>query len=150
MPSRTVPRVALSVSISFTTGVSRSSFSLPGRSCVFLFPLTHSLRSHSIRPSRSVVTVRRLYKFYIIFMRHKVVEKPTEEKRERVRARAGVRQRGNILVQITPLGFLLPPASRHCSHVAGRSRSHPFVLARRRGARRAGQAENVEGDAAPR
>lgn len=67
-----------------------------------------SLHSHSIRPSRSVVTARRLYKFYIIFMRHKVVEKPTEEK-ERVRVRAGVRQRGSFSVQITPLGSPSPP-----------------------------------------
>lgn len=41
-------------------------------------------------------------------MRHKVVEKPTEEK-ERVRVRAGVQQRGSFSVQITPLGFPSPP-----------------------------------------
>lgn len=41
-------------------------------------------------------------------MRHKVVEKPTEEK-ERVRVRAGVRQRGSFSVQITPLGSPSPP-----------------------------------------
>jgi len=86
---------------------------LPSRSPdarAFSFLPWLTLGSHSIRPSRSVVTARRLYKFYIIFMRHKVVEKPTEEKRERVRARAGVRQRGSFSVhQITPLGFLSPP-----------------------------------------
>lgn len=52
------------------------------------FPATHpplAPGSHSIRRSRSVVTALRLYKFYIIFMRHKVVEKPAEEGRERVR-----------------------------------------------------------------
>lgn len=99
----------LSVSISFTTGASRSSFSLPDTRA-FSFLLLLTLGSHSIRPSRSVVTARRLYKFYIIFMRHKVVEKPTEEKRERVRgARAGVRQRGGFSVQIIPLGTLSPP-----------------------------------------
>lgn len=121
---------------------------LPSRSPdarVFSFLPWLTLDSHSIRPSRSVVTARRLYKFYIIFMRHKVVEKPTEEKRERVRARAEVRQRGSFSVQITPLGFLSSPASRHSSHVAGRSGSHPLVLARRREIRRAGQADNVEG-----
>lgn len=42
-------------------------------------------------------------------MRHKVVEKPTEERRERVRARTVVRQRGSFTVQITPLGSLSPP-----------------------------------------
>lgn len=51
--------------------------------CVFFsLQLTSPPRgSHSIRRSRSVVTALRLYKFYIIFMRHKVVEKPTEERR---------------------------------------------------------------------
>lgn len=55
----------------------RSSFSPCGSS----FSLSLTLISHSIRRSRSVVTPLRLYKFYIIFMRHKVVEKPTEEER---------------------------------------------------------------------
>lgn len=85
-------------------------------------------------------------------MRHKVVEKPTEEKRERVRARAGGAAEGKLLGPNHPSRFPVTPASRHCSHVAGRSGSHPLVLARRRarGARRTGQAGNVEGDATPR
>lgn len=83
-------------------------------------------------------------------MRHKVVEKPTEEKRERVRARAGGAAEGKLLGPNHPSRFPVTPASRHCSHVAGRSGSHPLVLARRRGARRTGQTGNVEGDATPR
>lgn len=107
--SRTVARGLLSVSISFTIGASRSSFSLPGRSCVFFSSLTHPLRSHSIQPSRSVVTARRLYKFYIIFMRHKVVEKPTEKKRERVRARAQGCGRGEAFRSKSPLSVPYRP-----------------------------------------
>lgn len=126
---------------------------LPSRSPdarAFSFLPWLTLGSHSIRPSRSVVTARRLYKFYIIFMRHKVVEKPTEEKRERVRARAGGAAEGKLLGPNHPSRFPVTPASRHCSHVAGRSGSHPLVLARRRGARGTGQAGDVEGDATPR
>lgn len=49
-----------------------------------------TLISYSIRPSRSVVTALRLYKFYIIFMRHKVVEKPTVKKKKRNILREGM------------------------------------------------------------
>lgn len=105
---------------------------LPSRSPdarAFSFLPWLTLGSHSIRPSRSVVTARRLYKFYIIFMRHKVVEKPTEEKRERVRARAGVRQRGSFSVQITPLGFLSsPPVDIVVTWLGGADRIPSFLL----------------------
>lgn len=103
----------LSVSISFTVGAGRSfEESLPSdRSCVFLSPSIHpSLPLHT-RPSRSVVTARRLYKFYIIFMRHKVVEKPTEERREKKRVRiARESDVGEVFsVQIIPLGLPYHP-----------------------------------------
>lgn len=48
----------------------------------------------------------------------------------------GVRRRESILGPNHPSWFPVTPASRHCSHVAGRSGSHPLVLARRRGASR--------------
>lgn len=85
---------------------------LPSRSPnarAFSFLPLLTLGSHSIRPSRSVVTARRLYKFYIIFMRHKVVEKPTEEKRERGLEEQRCGRGGSFSVQITPLGTLSPP-----------------------------------------
>lgn len=137
--------VALSVSISFTTGVGPFSRRLPraGRSCVFLSlpPRLSPPGSHSIRRSRSVVTALRLYKFYIIFMRHKVVEKPTEGgKRVRARERSATQGKG-LSVRVTPSCTLFTPASRRCSHVAGRSGSHPLVLARPRGVRREGNAD---------
>lgn len=66
--------------------------------------------SHSIRPSRSVVTALRLYKFYIIFMRHKVVEKATAERRKRIGVRARRCAKGKFLrVQTIPLGPVSPP-----------------------------------------
>lgn len=97
----------LSVSISFITGATAT---LPISSVrVFLSPSTHPHpQSHSIRPSRLVVTALRLYKFYIIFMRHKVVEKPTKKRRERVRLRV-VRRRGSFSVRIAPRNPLSPP-----------------------------------------
>lgn len=101
------PGGLLSVSISFTVGASRSSESLLSTVRAFFLPPRFTLDSHSIRPSRSVVTARRLYKFYIIFMRHKVVEKPAEERREKKRVRE--RRRGSFSIQIIPLGPLPPP-----------------------------------------
>lgn len=86
----------LSVSISFTVGARpRSSESLLSTARAFLSPPRFTLGSHSIWPSRSVVTARRLYKFYIIFMRHKVVEKPTEKRREKKRVGVRERRRGS-------------------------------------------------------
>lgn len=97
----------LSVSISFTVGASRSFENpFPRTARAFSFLPRFTLRSHSIRPSRSVVTARRLYKFYIIFMRHKVVEKPTEERREKKRVRvARERRRGSVLGPNHPSRF---------------------------------------------
>lgn len=52
----------------------------------------------------------RLYKFYIIFMRHKVVEKATAERRKRVGGRARRCAKGKFLrVQTIPLGPVSPP-----------------------------------------
>lgn len=67
--------------------------------------------SHSIRPSRSVVTTLRLYKFYIIFMRHKVVEKATAERRKRVGVRARRCAKGKFL-RVHPSRTCVTPASR--------------------------------------
>lgn len=65
----------------------RSSFPPLDTSLGSSFFLSLTLISHSIRRSCSVVTPLRLYKFYIIFMRHKVVEKPTNEEERGSRER---------------------------------------------------------------
>lgn len=57
----------LSVSISFTTGASRSFPSLPGRSCIFLSPLTHpGFPLHTAKPfgRYSAPSLQILYHFY--------------------------------------------------------------------------------------
>lgn len=149
--------VALSVSISFTTlaSVPLPAVALPAAaySCAFLFfPTTHpplAPGSHSIRRSRSVVTALRLYKFYIIFMRHKVVEKPAEEGRERVRTERerSASEGKSLSVRISSLSHpFRPPASCRFSHVAGRSGSHPLVFACPRGMQREGNADRARGD----
>lgn len=116
------------------------------------FPTTHpplAPGSHSIRRSRSVVTALRLYKFYIIFMRHKVVEKPAEEGREREleRSESGARRRGKASPSEShPSRTPFAPASCRFSHVAGRSGSHPLVFACPRGMQREGNADRARGD----
>lgn len=97
----------LSVSISFTVGASRVLPNPFSRPCVFSPPRV-TLGSHSMWPSHSVVTARRLYKFYIIFMRHKVVEKPTEKRREKKRVRVRERRRGSSRSK-SSLSATLPP-----------------------------------------
>lgn len=61
-----------------SASIPHTPVSLPLLFPALAFFLSLTLISHSIRRSRSVVTPLRLYKFYIIFMRHKVVEKPTK------------------------------------------------------------------------
>lgn len=99
-------------------------FRLPLTPVSLLFPalaffLSLTLISHSIRRSRSVVTPLRLYKFYIIFMRHKVVEKPTKggEKEERAEEFPYVQACSSV-------SFLSLPSPTG-SHVAGRSGFQP-------------------------
>lgn len=144
--------VALSVSISFTTLASVSLPAADGRILVRFpfFPTTHlpsPCGSHSIRRSRSVVTALRLYKFYIIFMRHKVVEKPAKEGRGLERSESGAYRRGKASPSEShPSCTPFVPASRCFSHVAGRSGSHPLVLACPRGVQREGNVDRARGD----
>lgn len=101
----------LCVSISFTGVVFLTLFfSIVRLSFPFSSQLT--LDSHSIRPSRSVVTALRLYKFYIIFMRHKVVEKATADRRERVKVWARRCAKGKFRRSNHPSRFCATPASR--------------------------------------
>lgn len=134
--------VALCFDFVYYSGVSPFSPAVSpcGCSCLFLFfpRLTLPSGAHSTRRrSRSVVTALRLYKFYIIFMRHKVVEKPTEEGRRGLDRAHSATEGKSLSESESPLSHpCRTPASRRCSHVAGRSGSHPLVLACPRGARR--------------
>lgn len=90
----------------------RFSESLLSTARAFLSPPRVTLGSHSTWPSRSVVTARRLYKFYIIFMRHKVVEKPTEKRGEKKRVRVRERRRGSSRSKSSLSATLPPPPVR--------------------------------------
>lgn len=148
--SRNAWEIALCFDFVYSVGASRSSESLLSTARAFFFPpsIHPWLPLHTTKPFGRY-RARRLYKFYIIFMRHKVVEKPADERREKKRVRE--RRRGRFLGPNHPSRSLTTPASRRYSHVAGRSGLHPLVLARRRGVRmEKGKLMIAGGDAPPR
>lgn len=95
----------------------------------------------------TVVTPLRLYKFYIIFMRHKVVEKPTRRKEKRVGEELWVGWRGLSRVQacsrLSPSS--LPPFADRQSRGWAERFSTPSCSATTFGVRKGGMATVWEG-----